>query len=145
MNMWGSMWTAPWVSHRRRGLRPLVCHLLASGPKTGAEIIDAMERMSQGWWRPSPGSVYPLLEEMTTDKVVRRNADGRYELTESARSQLGRPFGRHSPRGVAEAVQELSSLVAYLEDLKKTEGERFDASVKANLTSSVDRLRPLLE
>jgi DNA-binding PadR family transcriptional regulator len=145
MSAWGSMWGAPWVSHRRRGLRPLVCHLLASGPKTGAEIIDAMERMSQGWWRPSPGSVYPLLEEMATDGVVRRNADGRYELTESARAQMGRPFGRRSPRGVAEAVEELSSLVAYLEDLKKTERERFDPTVKATLATTVERLRPLLE
>jgi DNA-binding PadR family transcriptional regulator len=104
-----------------------------------------MERLSQGWWRPSPGSVYPLLEEMAKDGVVRRNPDGRYELSEPAKVQMGRPFGRRSPRGVVEAVQDLSALVAYLEDLKKTESERFDASVKATLTSTLDRLRPLAE
>ena len=33
--------------------------MLASSPKNGVELMDEIERMTQGWWRPSPGSVYP--------------------------------------------------------------------------------------
>ncbi len=133
------------MSHRRRGLRPAVCHLLASGPKTGAEIIDSMERISRGWWRPSPGSVYPLLEEMAAEGVLRRHEDGRYELTAPAKLQMGHPFGDRSPRTAEETVRELRSLVAYLEDLKKGGGATFDPSVKDSVRSTVDRLRHLAE
>jgi len=108
---------------KRRGLRQWVLVILQREPKNGAELMDTMETMSQGWWRPSPGSVYPVLEELSTDGVIRRREDGRYELTSKGHDAsdwtAGWLGGR--PRGAKEIVDELSSYVAYLEDLARSE------------------------
>src|SRR5712691_3664489 len=70
-----------WMMHRRRGLRTWIISILANTPKNGAEIMDEIETMTQGWWRPSPGSVYPLLDQMTQEELLKKRDDGRYELT----------------------------------------------------------------
>src|SRR5438093_12559198 len=69
-----------WKHHRRRGLRTMVVTMVSRNPMNGSEIMDQIEAMSQGWWRPSPGSIYPLLEELREDGVLRKREDGRYEL-----------------------------------------------------------------
>jgi len=119
------------MSRHRRGLRPLVYHLLSQGPKTGAELMDEIERLSRGFWRPSPGSVYPMLEEMTQDGVLKRAADGRYTLTSPVTPGHGFGPGRSGPRTVDEAVVELRGLVAYLEDLKHSRASEFGHGVPA--------------
>lgn len=88
----------------------------------GAEIIDQMDRMTMGFWRPSPGSVYPLLEQMESEKLIVKNPDGRYRLTEEAARGpewmrgFG-PLGGRGPRDATEAVGELESYVRFLEDV----------------------------
>lgn len=115
------MWGTPWISPRKRGLRPWVLVSLGHSPKTGAELIDEMEKMSHGWWRPSPGSIYPLLEELAREGSVRRREDGRYELTRPSRDRSGWPGGAEGPRSVEEAVRELSAITSYLEDLGRSD------------------------
>lgn len=107
--------------HRKRGLRMMVVSLLSSSPKNGVEIIDGIEAMTRGWWRPSPGSVYPLLERMSDEGTIRRREDGRYELTAKANAELEVSFGPRfrSPRTSEDLVQELQNLVAFAEDLAK--------------------------
>jgi DNA-binding PadR family transcriptional regulator len=131
------------MSHHRRGLRTAVLHLLSSGPKTGAEIMDEMEKLSRGWWRPSPGSVYPLLEEMASEGILKRGTDGRYTLTESARAQTGWTLGGFGPRSAEDAVRELSGLVAFLEDLRTSKTEEFQAA-KPAMKAAAQRLDNLL-
>jgi len=126
-----SMTGAPWLSRHRRGLRPLVYHLLSQGPKTGAELMDDIERLSRGFWRPSPGSVYPLLDEMTTEGVLKRGEDGRYSLTSPPGPGHGWGPGRFGPRSVDEAVAELRGLVAFLEDLKRSRAAEFERGLPA--------------
>jgi len=109
----------------------LIYHLLGQGPKSGAELMDEVERLSRGFWRPSPGSVYPLLEEMTRDGVLKRGADGRYSLTAPAAAERGGGLGRFGPRNVEEAVVELRGLVAYLEDLKQARASEFEHGLPA--------------
>lgn len=117
---------APWISRHRRGLRPLVYHLLSQGPKTGAELMDEIERLSRGFWRPSPGSVYPLLDEMTQEGVLKRGTDGRYTLSGPSPHERGWGPGRFGPRNVEEAVAELRGIVAYLEDLRLSRASDFE-------------------
>ena len=130
------------MSRHRRGLRPLIYHLLSQSPRSGAELMDEIERMSRGFWRPSPGSVYPLLDEMTRDGVIKKGADGRYTLT--APPSAGRDWspGRFGPRTVDEALVELRGLVSYLEDLKQTRGSEFEHGLPA-MREIADRLRGL--
>jgi len=42
-------------------LRFLVLKLLKEKPMSGAEIVEKIEKETGGRWKPSPGSIYPLL------------------------------------------------------------------------------------
>jgi DNA-binding PadR family transcriptional regulator len=99
----------------------MVVALLSSSPKNGVELIDGVEAMTRGWWRPSPGSVYPLLERMAEEGTVRKREDGKYELTPKANAELEVSFGARfrTPRTTEGLVSELQSLVLYAEDLAK--------------------------
>lgn len=103
----------------------MVAYLLSSSPKNGVELMDGIESITRGWWRPTPGSIYPLLKEMTEQGIVRKMDDGRYELTTKGRAQAEVPFGGHSRRSptLDEMVGQMNSLVSYMEDVKSGEKE----------------------
>lgn len=126
-----SLMGAPWISRHHRGLRPLVYHLLSQGPRSGAELMDDVERLSRGFWRPSPGSIYPLLDQMTQDGVIKRGPDGKYSLVQAATPERVWGPGKFGPRNVDEAVTELRGLVAYLEDLKRSRSGEFEHGLAA--------------
>lgn len=119
------MYYLNWSKRTHRGLRQWILYLLKDSPKTGAEVMDSMESMSQGWWRPAPGSVYPLLESMKKDGVIRRLEDKKYELTDQGKEEAEWPrqFRQVSPRSAEDALDQISNYISYLEDLvgpKKT-------------------------
>jgi DNA-binding PadR family transcriptional regulator len=122
------MWPFGWRFHRRRGLRLWVLTMLGRSPKNGAEIMDEIEGMTQGWWRPSPGSIYPLLEELTQEGLIRkREQDGKYELTEKAKEEVQWPpfFGGSSrPHSIEDMLNEINGYVNYFEDLNKSDKSR---------------------
>lgn len=102
---------------KKRGLREMVMFLLSRAPKNGAELMDEMERVSNGWWRPSPGSIYPLLEELTKDGAIQKRPDGRYEVTARSRDEYAWMRGwMNQPRSTQDILQELSGYVSYLEE-----------------------------
>ena len=138
-----------WGMHRRRGLRMWVVSLLARAPKNGAEIMNAIEEMSQGWWRPSPGSIYPLLEGLEQDGVVRKREDGRYELTERGREEMEwppwGPFGMagRRPQGAEGVLGEMGGYVSYLEDLARSDRASLEVQ-QDRIKSLADRLSALI-
>ncbi len=113
--------------------------MLASSPKNGVELMDEIESMTQGWWRPSPGSVYPVLEQLVKDGMVKKKDDGRYELTDKASSELewsfGPAFGRKQ-RSLDEMVEEVSGFVSYMEDLAKSDPSKMKEHQEALLSLS---------
>jgi DNA-binding PadR family transcriptional regulator len=50
--------------------------LLAEGPLNGYQIMQEIERRSDGAWRPSSGSVYPALAQLEDEGLVRTEQDG---------------------------------------------------------------------
>ena len=42
-------------------LRFLVLNMLAKKPMSGSEIVEVIENETAGRWKPSSGSIYPLL------------------------------------------------------------------------------------
>ena len=69
---------------RRGDIRAAVLALLSEQPMHGYQIITELESRSQGAWRPSPGSVYPTLQALEDQGLVRSvERDGRkvIELT----------------------------------------------------------------
>ena len=130
---------------RRGWLRPWVLSLLTKSPKNGAEIMDEIERMSWGGWRPSPGSVYPLLDEMSREGLVTKRDDGRYEITEKGRQEsdwsFGMPF-HGSPRGIEGMISEISGYTSYFEDIAKTDKSKL-AAYAQTIKALGDRLSKL--
>ena len=130
-----------WHMRRKRGLRNWVLLILQRAPRNGAEIMDDMEVMTHGWWRPSPGSVYPLLEQMVQEGSLRKRDDGRYVVAEGSERVWGWP-GQLSPRTPADVLRELSGLTAYLEDLKRSQPTATQP-IQSELDAVADRLRRL--
>jgi DNA-binding PadR family transcriptional regulator len=77
----------------RRGKVPtLLLIALLDGPAHGYELMDRLEKFSGGSWRPSPGSVYPLLQVFEDQGLVESNeSQGRrvFALTDAGREQAG--------------------------------------------------------
>jgi DNA-binding PadR family transcriptional regulator len=65
--------------------------LLTEGPLNGYQIMQEIERRSDGAWRPSPGSVYPALAQLEDEGLVRTEQDGDrrvYVLTDAGRAHV---------------------------------------------------------
>lgn len=105
---------------RHGGLRWYVLYLLSSGEKRGVDIMEEMEKRSLGYWRPSPGSIYPLLKTLEQEGLIRKGESG-YVLTDEGRETIGLDKTGKS-RSVASgeraerAVSDIESYIDYLEE-----------------------------
>ena len=76
---------------RRGDVRTALLVLLAEEPRNGYGLMQEIEQRTEGAWRPSPGSVYPALQQLEDEGLVRTGErDGRrvYELTDAGRALL---------------------------------------------------------
>src|SRR5260370_38796839 len=75
---------------RRGDVRAGALALLAEQPMNGYQIIQEIAERSGGVWRPSPGSIYPALQQLEDEGLITAQAGegGRraYELTEDGRT-----------------------------------------------------------
>ena len=93
----------PWREHghgggrRRRGdIRTAVLAALEESPAHGYEIIQRFEDKTAGMWRPSAGSIYPTLQLLEDEGLVRSfERDGKkvYELTDEGRAAAAQRVG----------------------------------------------------
>jgi len=75
----------------RGDVRASVLALLSERPMHGYQIINELTERSQGAWRPSPGSVYPVLQQLQDEGLVRvEETDGRrvVHLTEAGQAYV---------------------------------------------------------
>ncbi|MGC8515919.1 MAG: PadR family transcriptional regulator [Thermoplasmata archaeon] len=115
------------VFKRHGGLRWHVLFILSNGPKRGVDLMDSIERASWGFWRPSPGTIYPLLKTLENEGLVSRK-DGFYKLTEEGSSTIGLAPGSSAseadiPHKLEKSVNELESYLDYLEDMRDYLGD----------------------
>jgi DNA-binding PadR family transcriptional regulator len=106
--------------------------------------MDSIEDMTQGWWRPSPGSIYPLLDSLTEEGLIRKTPDGKYELTEESRKEIEWPTGMPGgpPQNVQGMLQEMRGYVSYFEDLSKSDPAKM-APHRGEVRKIVERLQAL--
>jgi DNA-binding PadR family transcriptional regulator len=73
-------------------LRRYILELLSDKPMSGSEIMSEIERQTNGQWRPSPGSIYPLLSWLGERGFIKEDAVEagmkRYALTEQGKTLL---------------------------------------------------------
>jgi DNA-binding PadR family transcriptional regulator len=74
---------------RRGDIRTAALLLLNEEPRNGYQIMQEVEERSDGVWRPSPGSVYPALQQLEDEGLIRSaESDGRklFQLTDAGRA-----------------------------------------------------------
>lgn len=87
----GGPWRGRGRKARRGDVRTAVLLLLAEEPRNGYQIMQELEERSGGAWRPSAGSIYPALQLLEDEGLVRsEEVDGRrlLHLTDAGRSVL---------------------------------------------------------
>ena len=86
---------------RRGDVRLAILALLAEEPMHGYQIVTELTERSEGMWRPSPGSVYPTLQQLEDEGLVKAEEQaGRrvYHLTPEGRSEFDNsPPHRRAP------------------------------------------------
>jgi DNA-binding PadR family transcriptional regulator len=123
-----------------------VYSILQQAPKNGAEIINQIETASQGNWRPSPGSIYPLLDELCKEGSIAKQEDGRYEITDRGKQEFEWPYNTiaRQPRSIEDVVGEMNSYLSYLEDLKRMDPTKITSNI-AKLKTFRDRLTTVID
>ncbi len=86
---------------RRGDIRTAALLLLAEEPRNGYQIMQEVEERSEGAWRPSPGSVYPALQQLEDEGLIRsEEIEGRklFRLTDEGLAHVkGRDPERPAP------------------------------------------------
>ncbi|TQL46749.1 PadR family transcriptional regulator [Homoserinimonas aerilata] len=75
----------------RGDVRLAILSLLGEGASNGYGLIKAIAEKTGGTWRPSPGSVYPTLQQLVDEELISSTGDGRrteFELTDAGRAYV---------------------------------------------------------
>lgn len=155
----------PKIGVPRGLLRHLSFQFLSEGPMSGSEIVDRIEEFTD--WRPSPGSIYPLLSHMQERGFIEehKNLDPtlkRFELTEEGRSHvkeflahgehmkscnlnLRKMYWRLHKGMTGDLYESLGALLDALEDVytRHREDEAVTERLKAVLDSAVTQIREI--
>ena len=90
-------WMRHWMRHTavvpKGFLRYKLLKMLSDKPMSGSEIMSEIEKQTSGYWKPSPGSIYPLLSWLQDQGHIKEGAQKepgirRYELTEQGEKFL---------------------------------------------------------
>jgi DNA-binding PadR family transcriptional regulator len=117
---WGGFGPGQFGGRHKAGrgdIRAAILALLTEQPMHGYQIIREIGERSEGAWAPSPGSVYPTLQQLTDEGLVRSTeTDGKrvYELTDDGRAQAE---GREGALPWEEAAEGADDDLVALRDL----------------------------
>jgi DNA-binding PadR family transcriptional regulator len=108
---------------RRGDIRTAVLAVLVEEAGHGYDVMQRLEGKSEGAWRPSPGSVYPTLQLLEDEGLVRSTErDGKrvFEVTEAGKAEAasriedagGTPWdlARHGGKGHGELRTSMMTL-----------------------------------
>lgn len=135
-----------WGDERRtpRGdIKYILLELLAEEPRHGYELIKELEARYGGFWKPSPGSVYPtlqLLEEggyLTFEQIEGRKV---YTITETGRELLSERGDRAPWMDRGNRPQELIELKEAIAQV----GAAVMQVARSNNADKVTRVREIL-
>jgi DNA-binding PadR family transcriptional regulator len=85
---------------RRGDIRAAILLVLDDRPMHGYEVMNELTERSGGMWRPSPGSVYPTLQQLEDEGLVRpEELEGKrvYRLTEAGQAEAEQVRTRGAP------------------------------------------------
>ncbi len=90
---------------KRGDVRAAALSLLAEEPRNGYQIIQEIAERSGGVWQPSPGSVYPALQQLEDEGLIQAETpEGgrrRYALTDEGRGTTSPTAWARTPSSCA--------------------------------------------
>lgn len=79
-------------SRARKGdVKAAILSLLAEEPSNGYQLIKTIRHATDGAWRPSPGSIYPTLQQLQDDGLIEPIGEGgrtQFALTDAGRAHI---------------------------------------------------------
>ncbi|MEO3829008.1 PadR family transcriptional regulator [Actinomadura sp. B10D3] len=116
---WAGGRGGPWgrgPKARKGNVRAAILVLLAEEPRNGYQIIQEIHERSDGAWKPSPGAVYPALQQLADEGLIVGDESGgrrTFRLTDEGRAyaeenadRLAEPWAEMTPE-FGEGVPEL--------------------------------------
>jgi DNA-binding PadR family transcriptional regulator len=92
---------------RRGDIRAAILALLQEEPRNGYQIMQELKQRSQGMWNPSPGSVYPALQQLEDEQLI-ANEEGSGGRVYALTSQ-GKRYAKEHADEIAAPWEALSS------------------------------------
>ncbi|MFP3233163.1 MAG: PadR family transcriptional regulator [Sulfolobaceae archaeon] len=121
------------IAKQRGRLRSMILWLLYQSPKRGIDIIDDVYKMTWGFWKPSPGSVYPLLSKMEEDGVIRKIDGERYTITDKGIKEIEEILPLKHRSSIDDAVEELEGLSTFFGEVDKTQLSQYKERIEKAL------------
>ena len=90
---------------RRGDVRSAILDVLAVEPMNGYQIIQQIAERSSGAWKPSPGSVYPTVQQLEDEGLVEGTEGGGTRLLRL--TEEGKAYVARAPRGAGGDVASL--------------------------------------
>jgi DNA-binding PadR family transcriptional regulator len=131
---------------RRGDIRTAALLLLAEEPRNGYQIMQEVQERSDGVWRASPGSVYPALQQLEDEGLIRsEEIDGRklFKLTDDGRAHLEQR-GEQEPAPWEQMSDDVSDQAFELAKLMREVGFAFVQVMRTGSEAQVTRARELL-
>ncbi len=79
-------------------LRYFVIRLLKDKPMSGSEMMEEIEKLTGGRWKPSPGSVYPLLVQLKENGYTKELSAGEGGIKRHMLTEKGEKFSEEQAR-----------------------------------------------
>lgn len=107
-------------------LKHLILHLSSQRPISGVEVSKAIGEMSNGVWKPSPGSIYYIFSELSSKKLIEplptaSGTEKRYMTTTRGKEERRKLAGR--------LIAELDREFAFLQILAEVVEDKAASSV----------------
>jgi DNA-binding PadR family transcriptional regulator len=128
---------------RRGDVRAAVLALLADRPMHGYEMIKEIEERSEGAWTPSAGSIYPMLQLLEDEGLIRgEDSDGkrRFTLTDTGRAEQAEKAEDVAPWDAVRAGAPTGHLA-----LRESVGKLFAAVRQVGQTGDEDQRKQVTE
>lgn len=108
-----------WAKEIQKGyLKLFVLMLLSKKPLHGYEIMDNVEGLTLGFWRPTAGGVYPILKKMEASGLVKgewEKIGGKrrkmYNITPEGKNLISRALEKQ--KIITDAIRRLQSEFAF--------------------------------
>ena len=121
---------------KRGDVKYIILAALAEKPMHGYDIIQTLEQRHEGWYRPSPGSIYPTLQMLDDGGfVTSEQVDGKkvYTITAAGKKLLAERSDDSDDSGDADSGMDWSEM--------RDSAFKFIAAVRQGVTHEDPQVR----